>query len=265
MLRRPVAPEVRLARAQFSIWWYGIAIVSLLQGSQSLMASTAALPLGVVVGCLYLSLIVVCAALWGLVGYLTFLFTGRYYLLPLSVYYVALYVLVLFYFTLSDPIGIAIAYGHVTILYANTLPLAIGAIAVLLILLPELGGAVAYMALSSKTSDLTLRYRTRLVGGGILAWFLLSLVTGVATPVSSPIRLASPLLGVLAAGLVLIAYYPPLALRTRWGVRSVEEAPLTSGRSLVPPRSEGLWYPAEATFSDLADSAGHGPAVGGPP
>jgi hypothetical protein len=82
---------------------------------------------------------------------------------------------------------------------------------------PQLAGAVAYAALWRRVEDATQRYRVLLVSLSLAAWFAGALVAALSDP-DSPVILARPLLGLVAAGAVVAAYAPPAWVQRRFGV-----------------------------------------------
>jgi hypothetical protein len=100
-----------------------------------------------------------------------------------------------------------------------------------LLIAPEFIGAVLYFTLVFRSRDPTVRYRITLVSWSIILWFGLAALNlpdrlggGLA------VQLFSRSLGVVAALVILLAYYPPRAIRERLGVTGID-LPRAAGRS----------------------------------
>ena len=232
LVRRQVSPEARLASIQFSLWWGGLAASAALTGIE------VALALGGVLGfplALTLDLFTVLldvTFLWGLVGFLVYVYTGKYHLVELTLFYAAFYVTALYYVLLENPTGVVLQSGEPTIHYTGSPNLGLAAIVVLGILVPVIAGGVAYLSLLRKTHDPTQRYRIWLVGGGILLWFALDAFFPSG---SDGLLLLKALLELVPGIMSLIAYYPPDWVRER-----LRQA---SGAPAVPAPAEAATHP----------------------
>ncbi|MCI4337470.1 MAG: hypothetical protein L3K17_09865 [Thermoplasmata archaeon] len=211
--QRQVAPAAVLASRQFTLWWAGLSGTAVLGGAAVLLATLGWLTLPVAETAEFVIVLLDCAILWGLVGYLTYVYTGRYYLVPLSAFYAVFYVAVL-YFEISEvPIGAHIQAGSLTLTYAH--PVVLGPLVdfvVFGLLVPEFAGAFAYLSLLRSTRDPAQRYRITLVSLSILLWFSAALFIP-----SSPASwgLVKGLLEAGSALLTLAAYSPPHWVRER--------------------------------------------------
>lgn len=173
----------------------------------------------------YLEILVLCIVLWGLLGYLIYLFTGRNFLLALSTLYAALYVGLLYFVTASAPTAVTVMAGSVGLVTAGVasgpyvILLAIGLIG------PEFVGSILYFTLAFRTRDPTVRYRVTLVSWSLIAFFGLgSLNIAAALGGGVAAQIVSHSLGVIAALVILIAYYPPRWIRSRLGVTGIDSA-----------------------------------------
>jgi len=224
--RRRVAPESRFAAAQFSLFWLGLAAVSALGGLESLMAVNQVPPLTLVVTLLYLEILLLCVVLWALVSYLLFLFTGQGFLVPISLLYAGLYVLLLYFITASDPVRVTVKLGVVGEEFANTVSGPILGVLLLVLLAPEFVGALLYFSLYFRTRDPTVRYRVTLVSWSLIGWFGLGFVdVGSALGGTLAAQIVARSIGLIAAVVILLAFYPPAPIRRRFGISAVEEIP----------------------------------------
>lgn len=215
LYRRPVSAGSRLASAQFSLWWAGLGVGVAVGGVELALAAANALPFSMALTLYMVVVLVDCAFLWGLVGFLLYVYSGRYHVVALSVFYAAFYVSVLYYFFSQGPTGLILSAGQPTIVYSNA-PIAVleGPLVVGLVG-PEIVGAILYLSLLRRTKDPAQRYRIWLVGGGILLWFGLDVFFPGST---TGWLLARGVAQVIPGLMSLIAFYPPEWARRRYGV-----------------------------------------------
>lgn len=218
LFHRPVAPASRLAATQFALWWYGLAATAAITGVEALLEVAGVLSYPMAITAYLVSLLVAVAVLWGIVGYLTYLYTGRYYVGPLTVFYAIFYVAVVYYVFSEGPTGFAVTGGTVGITYAGTGPLALAVFVVVGLIVPEFAGAIAYLSLLRRTRDRTLRYRITMVGMSVLLWFLFSLLISGE---SGPASFARAIAGAGTAVIALVGLLPPAWIRDRLHVAAV--------------------------------------------
>ena len=217
--------EARLAWRSFTVWWYGLAATTLIGGFLSLFGVAGLTSLPLFVTATYLNILVLCLALWGLLYYLIYLFTGNSRsLVPLTVFYVIYFVLLVYYITASIPESISVERWRTTLVYRAPLTGPFFAILIILLLLPEIIGGLAYFTLYFRVSDVTQKYRILLVSWSIILWFLsplIALAGGLAQ--QDWWQLASRLIGLAAALTILMAYLPPRWMKQRYGVSSLTD------------------------------------------
>jgi len=215
--------EARLAWQSFTIWWHGLAITTLIGGLLNLLGAFGLTYLSVFVTATYINMLVTCIALWGLLYYLIYLFTGNSRsLTPLLIFYIIYYVLLVYYITASIPSNINMSRWNTTLVYRAPLTGPFFIIIIILLLLPQIIGGLAYFTLYFRVSEITQRYRVLLVSWSIIIWFL-SPVIALAGGLGQQDwwQLASRFIG-LAAGLtILMAYLPPRWLKQRYGILSL--------------------------------------------
>jgi hypothetical protein len=223
--QRQVAPENRLPVLQFSLFWLGLALATLIGAVEGTIAAFTTPSLSLIVTLYYVEILVLCVALWGLVGYLIRLYTGRDYVVPLTGLYALLYVLLVYFITASSPNAVTVTLGSVGVKYATPVGGPILALLVLILVLPEFIAAILYFTLFFRTHDRTARYRIALVSWGLLAFFGIGSI-GIATRLGGgPAAVAiGALVGIVPAFIILLAYYPTRAIRERLGVTGIEAA-----------------------------------------
>ncbi|HET9906553.1 MAG TPA: hypothetical protein VFQ23_07925 [Anaerolineales bacterium] len=219
--------EGRLAWVAFTLWWYGLALTTLIGGIQNLLGAIGITSLSLFVTATYVNIFPACIALWGLLYYLLYLFTGnRRSLLPLTLFYVIYYILLVYYTTASIPEGVEVGRWSTTLIYRTPITGPFFIILVVLLFFPQIIGSIAYFTVYFRVTDPTQRYRILLVSGSIMVWLLspyVALAGGVTE--NDWWHLASRFIGLAAPLTVLMAYLPPYWLKQRYGIISLSDEP----------------------------------------
>ncbi|HEX2021667.1 MAG TPA: hypothetical protein VHH36_03090 [Candidatus Thermoplasmatota archaeon] len=167
---RPASARHGAARA-FTLWW-------LVSGAYNVLAAATAfgfadLDVHLAAQLVLVALAAVCLA--GLAYYFLYLASGsRAWLGPVVAFYAAVGGATLAYVLRCGPEGVLVTDWRVDLVYRDPLsPVATGI--VLLFLLPQVAGALAYALLARRAEDPVARFRMRLVGGATAAWFLAAL------------------------------------------------------------------------------------------
>ena len=217
--------EARLAWGSFTVWWYGLAATTLIGGFLSLFGAVGVTSLPLFVTAAYINILISCLALWGLLYYLIYLFTGnRRSLVPLAIFYLIYYILVVYYLTASMPGNVNVGRWETSLVYRAPPTGPFVAIVLAMLLLPEIIGGLAYFSLYFRVQEATQKYRVLLVSLSIIVWFLsplISLAGGLAQ--QDWWQLASRLIGLAAPLIILMAYLPPRWLKQRYGIISLSD------------------------------------------
>lgn len=222
--QRQVSAAARYPAFQFALFWVMLGGTAALSGIQSLVAAFGAPPLALVVTLLYVDILLLCVLLWSLVGYLLYLFTGRGFAFALAGIYAVLYVLLIYYVTAGAPDQVVVNQGAVSTMFGHAVSGALVGVLILILIVPEFVGAISYFTLFFRTRDATVRYRVALISLSLLGWFGFGFVgLGSIFGTSLAAVLVVRSLGVVAAGIVLLAYYPPTAIRDRFGIRRIDD------------------------------------------
>ena len=219
------ASDARLAWMSFTVWWYGLAIVTLLGGLQNLFGALGLTDLPLFVTATHLNIQVICIALLGLLYYLIYLYTGnRNSLWPLAIFYIIFYVLLVYFINASSPNAVNVERWNAGIAYSRAPTGAFIILLIVLLVLPPVIGGVAYFMLYFRVTEITQKYRIFLVSWSIILWFL-SPVLALAGGLSEQDwwEFASRLIGLAAAATILIAYLPPRWLKQRYGIISLND------------------------------------------
>lgn len=215
--------DARLAWQAFTIWWFALATTTLLGAFQNLLGALGYTDLPLFLTAQYVNTLVACIALWGLLYYLIYLFTGNNRaLVPLSIFYMIYYILLIYYYTASVPNKVEIGRWNTTIVYQNALTGPFFIILVFLLIFPQVIGSLAYFTLYFRVSDITQKYRVILVSWGIIFWFLSPLIA-LAGGVSEQDwwQLVSRCISLGTALVILMAYLPPRWVKERYGIISL--------------------------------------------
>jgi hypothetical protein len=217
--------DSRLAWQAFTIWWFALAGTTLLGAFQNLLGALGHTELPLFVTAQYVNTLVACIALWGLVYYLIYLFTGNSRaLVPLSIFYIIYYILLIYYYTASVPKNVEIGRWSATLVYENSLTGPFFVILAVLLLFPQILGSLAYFTLYFRVSDVTQKYRVLLVSWGIIFWFSSPLI-GLAGEIAEQDwwQFASRFINLGTALVILMAYMPPRWLKQRYGIISLSD------------------------------------------
>lgn len=226
--RRQVEGPSRLALGLFTTWWASLAVISVAGALVRLGVAAGAVSFPLYLTYVYLSLLLLCLALWGLLYYLVYLLTGsRRSFAAITVFYAALFVSYVYLVTAARPQGVTVEGSRIVVDYARELAPGVTLFFLATLLGPQLVASIGYFRLFFKVDDRTARYRIGLVSSTIFTWFLSSAV-GAATEATTSDwwLLASSLIALAASLLILAAYLPPRWVRDRWGIAGVDEPTL---------------------------------------
>ncbi len=232
---RVVNDDEELPNAGFVAWWWGLAASTLIGAGLTLTAAAGYTSLRLWLATTFVNLLLICIALGGLLYYLGYLFTGRRSLwVPLTIFYLVYFGLLADFILAGDPVGVLVERWQVSIDYAtDTAGSLLFAIVILLLIGPQIVGALAYFTLFFRVDDRTSRYRVALVSWSIIFWFSSSLVASFSTLGDQDWwQIASRFIALAAATTVLVAYRPPRWIRETFHVKSVEAR-------AKPTRSDG--------------------------
>lgn len=203
----------------FVVWWGGVAGFILTGAIASLASIAGVTALGVFITWRVLSFLALCVGIIGLLYYLFYLYTGRRgSLVPVAVFYTAVFVALMVQVFTSGPFGVDVQRWRVDLVYESPLGGTYYLLLALLIL-PTTVGAMAYFALFFRTQDRLMRLRIALVSWSIAIWGLSSLLARIAENDLWQMFTRAGI-GLLAALVILFAYEPPARVRERLAQRS---------------------------------------------
>jgi hypothetical protein len=219
LFEREVSASARLASIQLAVFWGGLGATVFLDALQMGLALGNAFALPTALTFTIVDDIIAVVALWGLVGFLTYVYTGRYHLLELGVIYAAFFVTAIYYTFAQSPDAVAFVDGAPAIQYAVPPIVWLAGVVIVLLIGPELVGAILYLSLLRRTRVREQRARIWFVGGGILLWMALDIFLSGTTGGWVLVR---TVLEVIPGFMILIAFYPPVWAQRRFGLTSSE-------------------------------------------
>jgi hypothetical protein len=213
--RRAVSEENRLAANAFTTWWFGLGAITFVGTITSLLAAFEVLTIPMYMAVIHLALVVLCAACWGLLYYLFYLFTGwRNVIIPVTALYLGTYAALVYIVTAGRPEAILVNRWSVEIKYATPVEGPLVSLIAGLFLIPIILGAFGYFTLVFRIRQRTPRMRVAIVSLSFLLWFGSS---GIATVVHISgedwWQFASRFISLAATLAIYFAYRPTRGMR----------------------------------------------------
>ncbi|HWH09281.1 MAG TPA: hypothetical protein VNX21_08780, partial [Candidatus Thermoplasmatota archaeon] len=175
---RSLSDEARAANALFATWWASFALIYAFAGAYRVAGGLGYLDLALGVVFMNVVLVLLCVGLWGLLGYLVYLYTGsRRWFMPMGVAYALLAVALLYLVAWMGPVGYKAGGLGAQLQYARDLPPTVSLAVGLLLAVPIALAAILYGTLYVRVRSPEPRYRIALVAGAFLAWFGWSIVS----------------------------------------------------------------------------------------
>lgn len=223
--RRVENPADRRALRGFALWWLAMAAN---QGLWTLVNGAASQGLaGVDAEVTYaiLQRALLALALAGLMSYLVYIRWGREMGFGIALFYAGYFCAVLYSFHWGTPIGLHSGAWRIDVAFARTPPPGVEALFGLWLLGPPVVGAIVYGLAGRRARDRAQRARVAATSWGLLAWWVLSVASGMpATLDVGWLQALDRVVGLVVALAILLAYDPP-AWTTR---RAGAEAPRAS-------------------------------------
>jgi len=225
-------PSDAFAWRAFRSWWMGMSFNSLLNALGLLLFSLNVLALPLFMGINFVSSVAAATALWGLLTYLVYVYTGRNRSWLLAGFYIAFIALLFLLLFLFQPTGVIIGDWQVAMEYSNP-PVGAPAFAfalsfILLIGLPPVIASIGMFLLFLRIQERSAKYRAGLVSLGIFMLFGLAIIVplllypfGFRTNQIAWWPLGVRLTGILALALIYFAYFPPAFVQKWLKVKTV--------------------------------------------
>jgi hypothetical protein len=215
--KRKVAPTERGAMRAFAVWWAAAAAVLFLTIARTALAMLGVQDLAPYVAMRYALAAPLAIAVWGLLYYLLYLYTGtRRVLWPLTAAYVGVFAYFLWYFSQGGAPTLQTTDWDVRLVSEPSPgPQAASAFG-LVFGLPVIVATLAYGSLFFRVKERTQRWRIGMVSLGFLQLFgmvVVGFLAGWNKRDWYPLTYQLPALA--ASVMFLLAYHPPEALRAR--------------------------------------------------
>ncbi|HSL29053.1 MAG TPA: hypothetical protein VK900_07635 [Anaerolineales bacterium] len=225
--RRVASPDARLAWTLFVVWWYALACSTLSGALISLLGAFNLAGVALFVTFNHVNLLALCVALFGLMYYLLYLFTGsRRLLWPLAIFYILYYMSLIYFVQARVPIGVTVGRWNAGLEFQREPTGPLFLVLLLLLIFPQVIGSLAYFTLYFRVRTVTQKYRILLVSWSIIIWFSSAFLASIAGLSSQDWwQVTSRLIGLAAALAILLAYDPVPWIRRRLGVNSIAEEP----------------------------------------
>jgi len=223
--RHASSEDSRTAWSMFIVWWYALAATTLSGALLSLLGALGIVKLPLFVTVTIVNFLATCVALFGLMYYLLYLFTGnRRLLVPLTLFYIAYYGFLVYYVLASEPVSVSVDRWRAALVYQNEIRGPLFLAALLLLVLPQIIGSLAYFTLYFRMKNPTQKYRVLLVSWSIIIWFLSAFLASISGLSQFDWwQVASRLIGLSAAIMIRFAYQPPLWIKQRYNVLSIAD------------------------------------------
>lgn len=223
--RRPGSPETGTAWYMFVVWWHALAASTLSGAVLSLLGALGIVGLPLFTTVTLMNLLATCVALYGLMFYLLYLFTGNPRLFgPLTIFYIVYYAFIMYYVLASEPVSVAVNRWGTGLVYQNEIRGPLFLLVLFLLVFPQILGSLAYFMLYFQVRTRTQKYRIVLVSWSIIIWFLSSFLASL-TGLSGQDwwQVTSRLIALAASLTILMAYQPPLWVKRKFGVTAITE------------------------------------------
>jgi hypothetical protein len=218
ILRRPLVAEAQTANRLFATWWIGLAFVSLASGPYGIALALGFRDLAFATAYLNAILVALCVALWGILGFLVFVYKGsNRWVVPIGIGYGLLAFAMLWLVAWMGPSGFE---PDGRMLFDRKLGASGMVIVSLVFSVPVFAAALAYASLLFRIPERLPRYRIGLVSGAFalrFGWTILSSLLGLQRrfPDSKVLLVANQAAGLLLPIMILLAYRPPAWIAAR--------------------------------------------------
>lgn len=214
----------QLAWNAFRIWWLGLGLSTAVGALRTLLALQGVDVLAVYIWISIANTLLICFALWGLLFYLLYLYTGNRNLArPLGIFYLVFFVTLLIYsFWFLHPTGVLLEGGTATVQYETEPAFIYQLVLGLLVLLPQLVASLVYFSFYFRVRERVQKYRILMVSVSILAWFGLPLVAFFLGLSSQDWWvIVNRVIALVAVIAIYWAYYPPRFIQQQLQVASI--------------------------------------------
>jgi hypothetical protein len=223
--RETESQEGRRALGFFMAWWVALGVNVAAGGVMYFAAAFGLTDLAAQVTYAIAQRLLLAVQLTGLMSYLLYLLTGRALWKPIGAAYAAYLFFLLYSLVAGHPNGVLVGAWRTELAYAAEGSRAVAFASFLVLLVPPVAAALAYLRLYPRMEDASQRYRIALVGGGILLWWVVGVIAGQRANIADDMfQLTNRFIGLAAAMAVLVAFRPPAWVQRRYHVRAFAAA-----------------------------------------
>lgn len=221
VLQRDAPVDARRAHAAFATWWWTFGVLEFLAGAYSIPAAMGHRDLALVTTLINVMLVLIAAALAGLVYFLLYLYTGwRRAFWPVVAAYALLALALMYLVAWMQPIGFDEASSDARIVFARELTGLPAVLLGLLLSLPVLVAAIGHGSLYFGTRVPELRFRIAVISLAFVGWFGWSTVSAALQlaqrhPDSLALFAVNSAISLIVPLLVILAYRPFGWIRAR--------------------------------------------------
>lgn len=212
----------------FAFWWYALGLLALVQGLASVFGAFDITESWPYVLTLHLGNAVQVVALWALLYYVVYVYTGRRgFFWPLTAFYAVVLVGILYYIQSivnnQNPSVIITEWdAGLDVDIARGDPILQLLLAALIV--PQLGALIAYFTIMLRAKDREQRFRVLVISASLFIWLASSYVASATATINEAFwAVAGRGLAVAAGFMVIFAFRPPQAVRA-W-IEGVPRAP----------------------------------------
>src|SRR5687767_1928778 len=215
---RPVDDRSTRAGRLFALWWYALGTLAFVQGSASIFGAMSIEDPLPYVAVLHLGNLIQVVALWSLLYYVLFVYTGRRgFFWPLTVFYAGVAVGIVYYVqSVINQQTPAVLITEWDAALDFDLSRADPVLQFLLaaLIVPQLGALVAYFTIVFGADGREQRYRVLLISTSLFVWLASSYVASATNSISESFWVvAGRGLAMLAGFMVVLAFRPPALVR----------------------------------------------------
>src|SRR5512133_1202216 len=141
--RHQTSPGAAMAWSMLVVWWYALAAATLSGALLSLLGALGSIGIALFTTMTLMNLLTTCVALFGLMYYLLYLFTGSSRVLwPLAVFYIVYYNLLVYYIEARNPVSVTVNRWSASLEFQNLIQAPLFYIALILLVFPQILGSM---------------------------------------------------------------------------------------------------------------------------
>jgi hypothetical protein len=215
----------RQAWKAYVIFWAAIGTQELLSQVSSIVALAGVTDINVHLAFSLLSILLISLALWGLLYFLVYVYSGKTaYYWVLAGFYIAYFIFLIAFTFYRNPTGIELVGPGAAIQYEREVPIVIGLVVLATLVFPQIIAGFMYFLLYFRVKERALKYRVLLVSWSIILWFGLAFLASLfGVSALSYWPFVSSFIALMAVLVSYLAYFPPNWVQHRLNLNSLQE------------------------------------------